>query len=212
MNLLKKNRCLISSICKSKMTTPEFSIVPSAQQNKEWRKNADWYSTGKSNECEKYQIGALQQVLFPKLLSKTNDRIHTENLEIIDCRCPLKQQDGYEYTENFDGVVQTGSNMFYFNMKFVCDAGGAQTRTLREVYHFIRLQMEHLLLLLRDNDIQPQNLPYFINLLDGDTCWKSAKYFDYLVQKEKYRGILENIFVGDLHTFQNSGWVEKITQ
>lgn len=50
-------------------------------------------------------------------------------LRIIDCRYPLKSANGYEYTENFDGLIQTENNRYYFNLKFVCDNGGSQTRT-----------------------------------------------------------------------------------
>lgn len=52
------------------------------------------------------------------------------------------------------------TNKIYFNLKFVCDSGGAQTRTLREVYHFIESQMRYLINSNTDN-------VYFINILDG---------------------------------------------
>ena len=205
------NRCftLKSNNCKNIMTTPTpelFTIVPSAQQTKDWRKNAEWYDTGKRNECEKHQIQVLEQILSPHKIEKTNDRIHMESKKIVSQRIPLKCADGYEYTENFDGLIQTENGKFFFNIKFVCDSGGAQTRTLREVYHFIRLQLE--ILLSNKNEIRQLSSErnkglHFINILDGDTCCKSAKYFDYLIQKEKYREVIENIFVGDLFTFQN---------
>jgi hypothetical protein len=49
----------------------------------------------------------------------------------------MLNDDGYEYSENFDGLILKNNNKFYFNLKFVCGNGGAQTRTLREIYHFI---------------------------------------------------------------------------
>ena len=48
----------------------------------------------------------------------------------------------HEWSENFDGKIINRSNIFYFNLKFVCDCGGSQTRTLREVYHFIKYQIK----------------------------------------------------------------------
>ena len=206
------NRCFILkteniNIMTTPISKPEIStIVPSAQQTKEWRKSTEWYDTGKRNECEKHQIKVLEQILYPLKIEKTNDRIHMEWLKIVSHRTPLKCADGYEYTENFDGLIQKDDGRFYFNLKFVCDSGGAQTRTLREVYHFIRFQLE--ILLSNKNNIRQlseeiKKSLYFVNILDGNTCCKSAKYFDYLIQKEKYRDVIENIFVGDLFTFQN---------
>lgn len=56
----------------------------------------------------------------------------------------MSNNNGYEWTENFDGLIMKNFSKYYFNLKFVCDVGGAQTRTLREVYHFIKHQMEYL--------------------------------------------------------------------
>lgn len=204
------------TIPRKKMFSHNLSVVPAIQQTKEWRKNTGWYSTGKSNECEKYQKGVLQTLLSPHNLTKTDDRIHMEMFRIVEQRCPMNCADGYEYTENFDGLIKREYQVlspigklydrFYFNLKFVCNDGGAQTRTLRETYHFIRVQLESLLLL----STEQQGHLYFINILDGDTCCKSNKYFDYLLQKEKYRDVVKNVFVGDLFTFQHSSFIGKI--
>ena len=32
----------------------------------------------------------------------------------------------------------------YINFKMICDRGGSQTRSLREVYHFITTQLNYL--------------------------------------------------------------------
>ena len=45
----------------------------------------------------------------------------------------------------------------------ICGSGGSQTRTLREVYHFISAQQRYL----------EQELSFkiiFVNILDGDEC------------------------------------------
>jgi len=109
--------------------------ISSYYQTKNWRKNRDWYKNGKSNECEKYQIRLINKIIKIEL-NKTYDRINTETYEIIENRIPMMKDDGYEWTENFDGKLIKNKNTFYFNLKFVCDNGGAQTRTLRNVYDF----------------------------------------------------------------------------
>jgi hypothetical protein len=112
----------------------------------------------------------------------------------------MKNSDGYEYTENFDGVLIKNSNKYYFNLKFVCDAGGAQTRSLREVYHFIKYQMEYLIKYF----MKLNNNTYFINILDGDECYHNMEKFLYLLNKEKYRHIQKYVFIGSLYDFQKN--------
>ena len=105
--------------------------------------------------------------------------------------------DGYEWSENFDGKILKNNNVCYFNLKFVCDSGGAQTRTLREVYHFIRYQMEYLVKFNTTNT-------YFINILDGDTSHNNMNKFKFLITKEKYKQVVKYIFIGSLYEFQKN--------
>lgn len=89
----------------------------------------------------------------------------------------MLNDDGYEWTENFDGLIIINNNKYYFNLKFVCD---------REVYHFIKYQIEHLITFnITDT--------YFINILDG---------FHFLINKEKNKKILNYIFIGSLSDYQ----------
>ena len=101
--------------------------------------------------------------------------------------------DGYEWSENFDGYLINNNNKYYFNLKFVCDCGGSQTRSLREVYHFIKY-----LIKFNTNNI------YFINILDGDTSYNNMDKYKYLINKEKFKHILKYVFIGSLHDFQNN--------
>ena len=87
------------------------------------------------------------------------------------------------------------NNIYYFNLKFICDNGGAQTRTLREVYHFIKYQINYLLK-FNSNNI------YFINILNGDTCYKNMNKFNYLLSKEENKNIIKYLFIGSLYDFQ----------
>ena len=177
------------------------NITSSLFQNKEWRKSQDWYSKGKSTECEKYQIGLLEDLMGIKW-NKTLDRLNYETCEIKEKRY-LGEEDGFEWSETFDGkIIQPSSNplglkdvkTMYFNLKFVCDQGGAQMRTLREVYIFIKHQLEFL---CKNNTT---NI-YFYNILDGDQSFKNMSKFKYLLNKPKYKDVKERVFVGSLYKY-----------
>ena len=175
--------------------TRKYILIPSSfYQTKNWRKNRSWYKTGKSNECEKYQISLIEKICNLKLL-KTFDRINMSTIEIISNKNPMINNDGYEWSENLDGLVIKNNIKYYFNLKFVCDSGGSQTRTLREVYHFIKYQMEYLIKFNMNNI-------YFINILDGDTSYNNINKFNFLKNKEKYKNIINYIFIGGLNDFQ----------
>jgi hypothetical protein len=174
-------------------------IPQSYYQTKAWRKTRSWYKGGKSNECEKYQIALIEKIT-KTTLNKTHTRINMETYEITSTSRPMKNDDGYEYTENFDGLLIKGTNKYYYNLKFVCDAGGAQTRTLREVYHFIKCQMEYLIKF--DATANANANTYFINILDGDECFHNMDKFLYLLNKEQYKHIQKYVFIGSLYDFQ----------
>ena len=110
--------------------------------------------------------------------------------------CLIYLFDRYYIFNNNSWILFISVKAFsYFNLKFICDNGGAQTRTLREVYHFIKSQMEFL--------IKKKQIFHFINILDGDTSFKNMDKFHYLKSNKKYKDIIKYIFIGDLHQFQN---------
>lgn len=187
---------IIQKYVRRYLISNKILITPSKYQTKHWRKNMKWYKDGKSNECEKYQVQIIEKIIKNKL-NKTYDRIHIENNQIINIRNPMINNNGYEFTENFDGKIIKNNKIYYFNLKFVCDNGGAQTRTLREVYHFIKYQK----IFLQYNHI---NTIYFINILDGDTSYKNINKFNYLMEKEENKNIISNIFIGSLYDFQKN--------
>ena len=76
----------------------------------------------------------------------------------------------------------------------VCDRGGSQTRSLREVYHFINAQLNYIKININKNNI------IFINILDGDESHRNMNKFKYLLSKSEYSTI-KNIFFGDMKTF-----------
>ena len=171
-------------------------LISSKYQTKEWRLNQQWYINGKHNECEKYQIEYIEKI-FNSILKKTNDRIYIDNYTIIDKKYYLKYDNGYEYTENFDGKIIINEKIYYINLKFVCDNGGSQQRTLKDVYNFIKCQLENILIFNSTNI-------YFINILDGNTCFNNMHKFKYLINKEKYLNIKKYIYIGDLYEFYHN--------
>lgn len=112
-------------------------IVSSKEQTKEWRKSQTWYKTGKSNECEIYQRNNLEK-FFKKPILKTNLRFNTRTNELKEISCPMKKADGFDYTEDFDGILKYSGGILketdrtlLFNLKFVCDVlASYEARTL----------------------------------------------------------------------------------
>ena len=192
MKYLKTMAELIPTVLKN---VSEDIIVPGLQQTKDWRKAQSWYIDGKHNECEIFQRKKIEEIMNVEC-AKTNMRFNTETIQLEMITRPLDNDNGFEWTEDFDGLSIINEKKFYFNLKFICDAGGAQTRSLREVYHFVKCQLEYL------NKYQLENI-YFINILDGNTCIKHLSKFKYLIKKEQYTKIINNIFIGDLYTFND---------
>ena len=106
-------------------------LIPSSYyQTKQWRKNQLWYKTGKSNECEIYQKNIIKKIYNIDIKS-TNERIDCEQYLIHLVKNIFKSKNAFIYTEDFDGKYEFNGNIYYFNLKFVCDKGGSQTRTMR---------------------------------------------------------------------------------
>lgn len=193
---------IIQAYYRAYLVRKKLLIPASIYQTKIWRKNRSWYKNGKHNECELYQIRQIE-LIMKKPLKKTNDRINLESFDILQSKHPMIHNDGYEWTENFDGKA----NQCYFNLKFVCDSGGAQTRTLILTYNFIKAQLEYLKKHHKTTKKNAKDISkniYFINILDGDASYHNMPKFKFLLNKEYYKKIRKFIFVGSLHDFQNS--------
>lgn len=187
------------------MKKQELIITDSKLQTKDWRKSQVWYQNGKKNECEKYQLTLIKQIINATP-SKTDERIYNIDYNIVPKKNPLNDVDGYEYSENFDGKHLLNNNIFYYNLKFVCDKGGAQTRTLREVYSFIKSQLEHI------SKYQTIN-KYFINILDGDESYSNIDKIKYLItsyKEKKFEVYKKYIFIGNMCEFK--AWHDKLNQ
>lgn len=178
---------------------PKNLIIPSSSlQSKLWRQQQPWYIDGKHNECEIYQKDLIKKITGHEC-KKTNKRINIHSKNIYSLKYPLKYSNGFEYTENFDGFINTSKREYYFNLKIICDSGGAQNRYLRNLYYFISNQLQHV---EKFNYLYEDNIR-FVNILDGDACSKNMEKFYYLLNKKEYKHFQDKIFVGDMKEFQS---------
>lgn len=168
-------------------------IVSSIIQTKKWRETQNWYKNGKYNECENYQKKLIQRITG-NICNKSNMRINTITYEMKELLYPLRQDAGFEWTENFDGIQKYKEWIIYYNLKMICDSGGSQTRTLREVYHFISSQLYYL----KSNESKI----IFVNILDGDESYKRYNNFMYLLNKKEFSNIKNQVYIGDMYHFQ----------
>ena len=173
--------------------------VPSNLQTKDWRKQQPWYKGGKSNECEILQRMQIQQITG-KECPKTTTRINKRTHEMQPLSNPLTRADGFDWTEDFDGMQKLDGNdgttyKMYYNFKMVCDAGGSQTRTLREVYAFVEAQQQVLLIGNHAN-------VHFINILDGDQSHFRKEQFTHLLNLPECEPVKKKLFIGDMCEFK----------
>lgn len=170
-----------------------IQITKGENQTKEWRRAQSWYINGKYNECELYQKELFKKITKQDVI-KTYCRINIINFSILSIVNPLKISGGCKYTENFDGLFVLNNITFYINFKFICDFGGAQNRSFRDVYHFVIYQI-YFLKIYKVKNIQ------FINIFDGNGINKYMFHFnDLMDENEEYKNY---IFIGDMYEFYN---------
>lgn len=169
-----------------------LKIIPSSKQTAAWRKSRGLYGRA----CEDYQRDLVEKIIG-KSVPKTHMRLHLfGNYSLKKCACPMTKDDGYEWSEDFDGRQKYANAIFYFNFKFVCGTGGAQTRTLRdETYRFVYTQLMYL-------KKHPYSKIYYINILDGIGSYNSMKFFNHLLEKKEFEGVVDHVYVGDMLGFQ----------
>ena len=155
---------------------------------------------------------ALLKIISNKIeeLKSTGTRLNTRTLEMKDVYKPLNLENGIEWTEDFDGIIYIKEKKLYINFKFICGSGGAQTRTIREVYHFIVTQYKYV----KKNY---NNKIFFANIIDGDQGYKfiyenKEKKKSSLLDLSKYYpdNIQKYIYIGDLYNFKK--WYDEISK
>ena len=140
---------------------------------------------------EEYQRSKIiegTKIICPKSITRIN--LRTNVLKDI-CR-PNINNDGFDYSEDFDGIQIIKNKKIYINLKCIVGSGGAQTRSLREVYWFIEGQLR---VLIYKEDV------YFANILDGDEAYKNMNKFEYLINLTEFDKIRNKIYVGDLKNY-----------
>jgi hypothetical protein len=130
---------------------------------------------------------------------KTNIRINLRTNEIINIACPNKKNDGFDYSEDFDGVQTIHGKTIYVNLKCIVGKGGAQTRSLREVYWFVEGQLHTL---------KKTDKVYFANILDGDEAHSSMSKFEYIISLPEFTDVRKRIYVGDLSGY--FAWFKQV--
>lgn len=125
---------------------------------------------------------------------KTNTRINLRKNTLVSMAHPNVREDGYEYSEDFDGLQNFQSKTVYLNLKCIVGKGGSQTRSLREVYWHIEGQLRYLL-------ASQQDRIYFANILDGDEAHMNMNKFQYLLGLPEFQGLRQKIYVGDLRGY-----------
>jgi len=123
--------------------------------------------------------------------SKTNIRINLRTKTLHDIAHPNKQIDGFDYTEDFDGVQMIHGKQIYINLKCIVGKGGSQTRSLREVYGFVEGQLNVI-------KTSNQTTVFFANILDGDESHAVLPKFEYLRSLPEFTNEKKFVYVGDL--------------
>lgn len=140
------------------------------------------------------------------ICAKTNMRIDLRKFAMVELSCPNKTVNGFDFSEDFDGLQKYGDVFVYINLKCVVGSGGSQTRSLREVYWFIQGQLN--VLIRRYETDALKNKIYFANILDGDEAAKCESKYEYLLGLTEYKDIRDNVYVGDLHDYYE--WIRGI--
>lgn len=142
---------------------------------------------------EKYQRKKIEEGT-EYVCKKTNMRINFKENELINISHPNKYENGFDFSEDFDGVQEIANTLIYINLKCICGKGGNQTRSLREVYKFVEGQLN---VLLKCND---KNI-VFANILDGDESYNHMDKYNYLISDNKYKDVKDKIYIGDLKNY-----------
>jgi hypothetical protein len=130
--------------------------------------------------------------------TKTNTRINLMTYTLAEISRPNTKEDGFNYSEDFDGCQNIQGKKIFVNMKCISGTGGNQTRSLREVYWFVRGQLEVI------KNTPDANI-YFANILDGDEAHACMTKFHFLLQQYTSS---KRVYVGDLRTYFK--WLKRI--
>jgi hypothetical protein len=127
--------------------------------------------------------------------SQTIVRINKRTGQMHTIAHPMKHINGFDYTENFDGMQQIGETTVWINLKSVVGKGGSQTRTLRdECYPFIEAQLNYLLTANTTTCL-------FANIFDGEEAAARMPMFHYLLNLPEFASVKKCVYIGDLQGY-----------
>jgi len=176
-------------------------VVYGADVTSNWRKHNLGVAAGggETSNSENYQRKAVEDGTGLDC-KKTIYRINIRENTLQKLARPLGKNDGFDYTEDFDGVQNPEFGIVFISFKCVCKTpagggGGNQTRTLRECYHFIEAQL---------NFVQKREI-FFANILDGDEADRRMDQFRYLL--DLYPEKKHKVYVGNLKGYFD--WFNK---
>jgi len=146
---------------------------------------------GGTTRMEKYQRAQVVEGTGAPC-PKTDVRINWRK-NIMEANAnPMTKVDGYDWTEDFDGLQTINSKKVYVNFKSVVGKGGSQTRTLRdECNPFINHQLNYLLK-TETTDC------FFANIFDGDEAGANMPKFHYMLGLPEFAAVRPYVYVGDL--------------
>lgn len=154
---------------------------------------------GGAGSCtpEKYQRQKIEDGTGIKC-PKTNMRINLRTNTLKDIAHPNTKNNGFDYSEDFDGIQTINEKKVYINLKCIVGKGGVQTRSLREVYWFVEGQL---------NTLKHEENVYFANILDGDEAHSCMSKFEYLLSLPIFESVKNKVYVGDLKGYFD--WLKK---
>lgn len=167
-------------------------VIPGSQITKDVRQRllgVDTVSGSSSMKCENSQRGMIEQGTGFPCPKSGNVRINTETNEIRSITNPYSGPNGdYDWTEDFDGVQNFPGCVVFYNFKSIVQDGGAQTRSLKCVYDFVKAQRN----VIRSRNVDKTTL--FVNILDGQFCDKHMNKFSRFEDESQ-------IYVGDMYNY-----------
>ena len=143
-----KKELLIEKLIAHDNEAPKEAIIPKILSGKDLTKDIrekmfGTVSGSNSMKPEKWQRAHIEKATGIECkTSKCRINLRTNKLE--DIFHPNKLKNGFDYTENFDAIQTIKDAFIYINMKCVVGKGGAQTRSLREVYWFCKIACNFL--------------------------------------------------------------------
>ena len=168
-------------------------VIAGRLMTKEWRQQTFGRIAGGagSREMEIYQRKmVVDGTGIP--CPKTAMRINLRTFTLQEIAHPNKAENGFDFSEDFDGVQTIGDSRIFMNFKSIASAGGAQTRSLREVYWFVEGQLRVL---------KTTPAVRFANILDGDEPDSHMDKFRYLLRLPEYADVKSKVYVGDLRGY-----------